>query len=93
VCLTRIPLCLWPSQSPGSCSCTQTSRLGLEPARRRRRKTGGGEGGKQEEEDRRKVGVGQEEEDRKGVEEEDSVSEEWRRLGTKTVESMTEYLV
>ena len=55
----------------------------------------GGEGGKQEEEDRRrrrKVGVGQEE-DRKGVEEEDSVSEEWRRLGTKTVESMTEYLV
>ena len=33
------------------------------------------------------------EEDRKGVEEEGSVREEWRRLGTKTVESMTEYLV
>ena len=59
----------------------------------------GGEVGKREKEDRRrrrKVGVGggrQVEEDRKGVEEEGSVREEWRRLGTKTVESMTEYLV
>ena len=56
----------------------------------------GGEGGKQEEEDRRrrrKVRVGQEEKDRKGVEEVGSVREEWRRLGPRTVERMTEYLV